>query len=45
MAVRISILNHLKAKGFTEEALSKIEKALPSVFEISFAFNKFTLGA
>jgi ribonucleoside-diphosphate reductase alpha chain len=34
----------LKAKGFTEEALSKIEKALPTVFELSFAFNKFTLG-
>lgn len=34
----------LKAKGFTEEAISKIEKALPTVFEISFAFNKFTLG-
>ncbi len=34
----------LKAKGFTEEALSKIEKALPTVFEIGFAFNKFTLG-
>ncbi len=39
-------INHesLKAKGFTEEALSKIDKALPSVFEIGFAFNKFTLG-
>ncbi len=35
----------LKAKGFTEEAISKIEKALPTVFELSFAFNKFTLGA
>lgn len=35
----------LKAKGFTEEALSKIEKALPTVFELSFAFNKFTLGS
>ena len=34
----------LKAKGFTEEAVAKIEKALPSVFEIGFAFNKFTLG-
>src|SRR4030065_185310 len=34
----------LKAKGFTEEALSKIEKTLPTVFEISFAFNKFSLG-
>ena len=34
----------LKAKGFTEDALNKIEKALPSVFELGFAFNKFTLG-
>jgi len=40
-------INHesLKAKGFTEEALIKIEEMLPSVFEIGFAFNKFTLGA
>ncbi len=39
-------INHesLKAKGFTEEALAKIEKVLPSVFELSFAFNKYTLG-
>ena len=39
-------INHesLKAKGFTEEALTKIDKALPSVFELGFAFNKFTLG-
>ncbi|MBA4251649.1 MAG: ribonucleoside-diphosphate reductase, adenosylcobalamin-dependent [Chlorobiaceae bacterium] len=34
----------LKAKGFTPEAINKIEKILPSVFELSFAFNKFTLG-
>ena len=34
----------LKAKGFTDEALAKIEEVLPSVFELSFAFNKFTLG-
>jgi ribonucleoside-diphosphate reductase alpha chain len=34
----------LKAKGFTEAALSKIEKALPTVFDLSFAFNKFTIG-
>jgi len=34
----------LKSKGFTEEAITKIEKALPAVFEISFAFNKYTLG-
>jgi len=35
----------LKAKGFTDEILNKIEKVLPSVFELSFAFNKNTLGA
>ncbi len=39
-------INHesLKAKGFTDESLAKIERILPSVFELSFAFNKFTLG-
>ncbi len=35
----------LKAKGFTEEVLSKIEKALVSVFDLSFAFNKFVIGS
>ncbi len=34
----------LKAKGFTNEMLNKIEDILPSVFELSFVFNKFTLG-
>ncbi|HMN47894.1 MAG TPA: vitamin B12-dependent ribonucleotide reductase [Ignavibacteriaceae bacterium] len=34
----------LKAKGFTDEIIAKIEKALPSVFDITFAFNKFTIG-
>jgi ribonucleoside-diphosphate reductase alpha chain len=34
----------LKEKGFTDDALTKIEKLLPTVFEIGFAFNKFTLG-
>jgi len=34
----------LKAKGFTDEALAKIEKQLPGVFELGFAFNKFALG-
>ncbi len=33
----------LKAKGFTEAILGKIEKALPTVFDLSFAFNKFTI--
>ncbi|QQS34948.1 MAG: vitamin B12-dependent ribonucleotide reductase [Ignavibacteriales bacterium] len=39
-------INHesLKAKGFTPEALTKLDKAIPSAFELSFAFNKFTLG-
>ncbi len=34
----------LKAKGFTDEILEKIEKQLPFVFDIQFAFNKFVLG-
>ncbi len=34
----------LRAKGFNDEALAKIEAALPGAFEIQFAFNKFTLG-
>ncbi|WCL47944.1 vitamin B12-dependent ribonucleotide reductase [Leptospira sp. GIMC2001] len=35
---------NLKAKGFTDEILDKLEKDLPFVFDIQFAFNKFTLG-
>lgn len=34
----------LKAKGFTDEAITKIEAALPQAFEINFAFNQWTLG-
>jgi ribonucleoside-diphosphate reductase alpha chain len=39
-------INHttLKAKGFTDEAIGKVEKALPTAFDIKFAFNKWTLG-
>ena len=39
-------INHttLKAKGFTDAAIAKIEKALPTAFDIKFAFNKWTLG-
>lgn len=39
-------INHstLKAKGFTDEALAKVEKALPTAFDIKFAFNKWTFG-
>ncbi len=34
----------LKAKGFDDNALDRVEKALASAFELPFAFNKFTLG-
>jgi ribonucleoside-diphosphate reductase alpha chain len=39
-------INHstLKAKGFDDEAIAKLEKALPTAFDIKFAFNKWTLG-
>src|SRR5215216_3688033 len=39
-------INHatLKAKGFSEETIAKVEKALPTAFDIKFAFNKWTLG-
>ena len=39
-------INHatLKAKGFTDEAIEKVEKALPTAFDIKFVFNKWTLG-
>jgi ribonucleoside-diphosphate reductase alpha chain len=40
-------INHatLTAKGFTPEAIESVEKALPTAFDIKFAFNKWTLGA
>ncbi len=34
----------LTEKKFTKEAIKQIEKALPTVFDINFAFNKYTLG-
>ncbi|MFZ5979813.1 MAG: vitamin B12-dependent ribonucleotide reductase [Candidatus Zixiibacteriota bacterium] len=39
-------INHesLKAKGFNNEELDKIEAALSNAFDISFAFNKHVLG-
>ncbi len=38
--------NHetLKAKGFTAEALEKLELALTQAFDIQFAFNRYTFG-
>ncbi|MEI9916493.1 MAG: vitamin B12-dependent ribonucleotide reductase [Methylovirgula sp.] len=35
----------LKAKGFTDEKIALVEKALASAFDIKFVFNKWTLGA
>ncbi len=39
-------INHttLRAKGFDDEAIAKVDKALPTAFDIKFAFNKWTLG-
>ncbi len=39
-------INHstLKAKGFTPEAIAKVEAALPTAFDIKFVFNKWNLG-
>ncbi len=39
-------INHatLRAKGFTEEALGKLDDALKTAFDISFVFNRWTLG-
>ena len=34
----------LKSKGFNEKDIAKIEKALPGTFEISSAFNRYSLG-
>ncbi len=35
----------LRAKGFTDAALAKVEAGLAQAFEIGFAFNKWALGA
>ena len=34
----------LRAKGFTDEGIAKVEKQLPQVFELRFAFNRWALG-
>jgi len=34
----------LKVRGFTDDIIEKIESMLPSVFELSFAFNRYSLG-
>ncbi len=39
-------INHstLKAKGFSDAAITKLESTLASAFDIKFVFNKWTLG-
>ena len=39
-------INHdrLRSIGFTDEIISKIEASLESAFDISFAFNRYSLG-
>ncbi len=34
----------LKERGFTDEDIEKVEGNIPGVFELQFAFNKWTLG-
>jgi ribonucleoside-diphosphate reductase alpha chain len=34
----------LKAKGFTDEVILKVEQQLPGAFELPFVFNRWTLG-
>jgi ribonucleoside-diphosphate reductase alpha chain len=34
----------LIAKGFTAEEINRIESTLPGVFELAFAFNRWTIG-
>ncbi len=39
-------INHetLRAKGFDDTTLARIEKSLPTAFDIKFVFNRHTLG-
>ncbi len=34
----------LRAKGFTDEALKRVEGQLPAAFDLAFAFNRWTVG-
>src|SRR5690348_6868262 len=34
----------LKAKGFTDEVLDRIDKQLPGAFELGFVLNRWTVG-
>jgi ribonucleoside-diphosphate reductase alpha chain len=43
---RAPAINHatLRAKGFTDQVLKKLDEALKTAFDISFVFNRWTLG-
>ena len=43
-AARTSTTRTLKAKGFTDEAIDKVEEALAGAFDLPFVFNRWTLG-
>jgi ribonucleoside-diphosphate reductase alpha chain len=34
----------LRAKGFDDDAITRVEESLPGAFELPFVFNKFVLG-
>jgi ribonucleoside-diphosphate reductase alpha chain len=34
----------LRAKGFDDDAIARVEESLPGAFELPFVFNKFVLG-
>lgn len=34
----------LKAKGFTDDMLKRVDEQLPGAFDLSFVFNRWTLG-
>ncbi len=36
--------NVLRAKGFTDDIIKRIDDQLPSAFDVSFVFNHYTLG-
>ena len=38
-------ISALRAKGFTDAVIARLEGALASAFDIKFVFNKWTLGA
>ena len=42
--LRETLADFLRSKGLTDEDLARVEEALPSVFELGFALNAWTIG-